>query len=102
MNRVQVSGLAERDLDDIWYEIAKRSGSMDVANGVVDSITETFPLFARNPDAGRRRNDIEPGVRSFPVDKYIIYYRKSGENLVISRVIHGMRDQKTAYSPEEE
>ena len=23
MNRLRVSGLADRDLDDIWYEIAK-------------------------------------------------------------------------------
>ena len=64
---------------------------------MVDSITEAFPLFARTPEAGTRRDDIDVGVRGFPVGNYIIYYRESGQSVVISRVIHGMRDQKTAY-----
>ncbi len=102
MNRVRVSSLAEQDLDDIWHEIAKRSGSLEIANGVVDSITDIFPLFGSTPEAGRRRDDIELGVRTFPVEKYIIYYRNSGQYLVISRVIHGMRDQKAAYFSDEE
>ena len=100
MKRIRVSSLAELDLDEIWYEIAKRSGSSEIATGVVDSITEVFPLFANNPEAGRRRDEIELGTRSFPVDNYIIYYRQSGQHLVISRVIHGMRDQKAAYFPD--
>ena len=68
MKRIRVSKLAERDLDDIWYEIAKRSASIDVASAVVDSITAVFPLFANNPEAGRRRDELELGVRSFPVE----------------------------------
>ncbi len=96
MKRIRVSRLAERDLDDIWYEIAKRSGSIDIASTVVDSITDVFPLFAKNPEAGRRRDELELGVRSFPVANYVIHYRQSGPHLVISRVIHGMRDQKNA------
>ena len=50
MKRIRVSRFAERDLDDIWYEIAKRSGSIEIANGVVDSITDVFPLFATSPE----------------------------------------------------
>ena len=61
MKRIRVSTLAERDLDH----------SMEIANGVVASITVTFPLFAGNPEAGTRRDEIELGVRGFPVGKYI-------------------------------
>jgi toxin ParE1/3/4 len=93
MKRIRVSSLAERDLDEIWYEIAKRSGSIEIADRVVDSITDAFPLFAKNPEAGRQRDELKLGVRSFPVGRYLIYYRRSGQYLVISRVIHGMRDQ---------
>ena len=96
MKQIRVSRLAELDLDDIWYEIAKRSGSIDIASTVVDSITGVFPLFATNPEAGRRRDELELGVRSFPVENYVIYYRLGGNHLIISRVIHGMRDQKKA------
>ena len=97
MKRIRVAEPAERDLDKIWYRVATKSGSIEIANGVIESITETFPLFASTPEAGTRRDEIEPGVRGFPVEKYIIYYRESGDYVVISRVIPGMRDQATAY-----
>jgi len=35
---------AESDLDDIWLYIAKRSGSMDIADRLVDSISDRFYL----------------------------------------------------------
>jgi len=97
MKRIRVSALAERDLDHIWYHIANSRG-LDIASRLIDSITDTFPLFAQTPDAGTRRDEIEPGVRGFPVGKYIIYYRESKRHVVISRVIHGMRDQKSAFT----
>ena len=100
MKRIRVSALAERDLDSIWYRVATDSGSIDIANGVVDSITEVFVLLAHTPEAGRRRDEIEIGLRGFPAGKYIIYYRTSGPFVIVSRVIHGMRDQKTAYRGE--
>jgi toxin ParE1/3/4 len=100
MKRIRVAAPAERDLDDIWYRIGVDSGSIEIANGVVDSITEVFPLFAHAPEAGTRRDDIDEGLRGFPVGKYIIYFRESGPYVVVSRVIHGMRDQKRAYRGE--
>lgn len=101
MKRIRVAGLAERDLDDIWQRIARQS-SIEIANAVIESITGTFPLFASTPAAGTRRDEIELGVRGFPVGKYIVYYRAVGDYLVISRVIHGMRDQQSAYLPDVE
>lgn len=95
--RIRVADPAERDLDDIWYFIAKKSGSIEIANGFVDSVTATFPLFARTPEAGTKRDEIEPGLRGFPVNNYIVYYREIGQHVAISRIIHGMRDQRTAY-----
>ena len=102
MKRIRVAAPAEQDLDGIWYHVAKNSGSIEIANGVVESITDAFPLFASNPEAGTRRDEIESGVRGFPVGKYIIYYRDTEKYLVISRVIHGMRHQGTAYRDDSE
>jgi len=48
---------AEADLDDIWLYIAKESGSIDVADRVVDSLTERFGLLARYPYIGRSRDE---------------------------------------------
>jgi plasmid stabilization system protein ParE len=33
----RVAPFAERDLDDIWFYVAKESGSIEIANHLVDS-----------------------------------------------------------------
>ena len=60
----------------------------------MDTLTERFVLLGENPHMGRRRDeDLVPGVRSFPVGRYIIIYRvlPTGDVLIV-RVIPGERD----------
>ena len=38
---------AEADLDDIWYYTAKESGSIEIADRLIDSITERLFLLAK-------------------------------------------------------
>ena len=84
---------AEADLADIWYYIAKQSGSMDVADRFIDSLTERFYLLANYPSIGRRRDeDLRPGLRSFSVGEYVILYSIVGEDVLILCVVHGRRD----------
>ena len=101
MKRIRISESAERDLDEIWYFVATQSSSTVPADRLIDSITETFALLARAPEAGTRRDEIDPGVRGFPVGNYIVYYRDSGRSVDISRVLHGMRDQRLAWRDSE-
>ena len=97
MKRIRVSRPAERDLDSIWRYIAKESGSLEIADRLVESITRTFPLFSRSPEAGTQRDEIAAGIRGFPAGKYIIYYHATKRNIEISRILPGVRDQKSAY-----
>jgi toxin ParE1/3/4 len=46
---------------------------------------------------GRACNEIAPGVRVFPVDKYLIYYRKERGVIKILQILHGARDQAQAF-----
>jgi plasmid stabilization system protein ParE len=46
---MHVSEQAAADLDDIWYYIAKEGGSLEIARRVIDSVTDTFVLLARQP-----------------------------------------------------
>jgi plasmid stabilization system protein ParE len=46
---------------------------------------------------GRARVEFGAGVRSFVVESYVIYYRGDRE-LLVSRVLHGRRDQAAAWS----
>jgi toxin ParE1/3/4 len=44
------------------------------------------------PAMGRNRQELAPSLRSFPVGKYVIYYRSIEEGIQIIRVLHGARD----------
>ena len=84
---------AEAELDDIWYYVAKESGSIDIADRLIDSITERFYLLALHPHIGRRRDeDLRPGLRSFPVGEYVIIYRVEEDDVLILHVFRGSRD----------
>src|SRR5690348_14405342 len=83
----------EADLDGIWAYVAKESGSVDVANRVIDSITDHFFLLSRHPQLGRRRdNDLRRGLRSLSVSGYVIIYRTEKQDVLILHVVHGRRD----------
>jgi toxin ParE1/3/4 len=63
----RVAPTAERDLDDIWLYVAKDSGGIEIANRLIESITDRFFLLAGFPYIGRSRDeDFGPGTRSFP------------------------------------
>jgi toxin ParE1/3/4 len=85
---------AEADLDDIWYYIARESGSFEIADRLVDSLTERFYLLSRYPHLGRRRDhDLRAGLRSFPVGEYVIIYRvEEDDNVLVVRVLRGSRN----------
>jgi toxin ParE1/3/4 len=84
---------AESDLDDIWLYVARHSSNTDIANRLIDTITERFWLLAQHPQIGRRRDhDLRPGLRSFPVGEYVIIYRLEGEDALILHVMRGSRD----------
>jgi plasmid stabilization system protein ParE len=61
---------------------------------VIDRITERFWLLARYPYLGRARDeDLRAGLRSFPVDDYLVIHRiVEGDVVLILHVVHGKRD----------
>lgn len=84
---------AEAELDEIWFWTAKESGSTDIADRLIDSIAERFFLLSRHPHVGRRRDDdLRPGLRSFPVGRYIIIYRVEDDDVLILHVVAADRD----------
>ena len=94
----RVAPAAEAELDDIWYYIAKESDSIEIADRMVDSITDRFFLLARFPHIGRRRDeDLRPGLRSFVVGEYVIIYRVEDGEILILHVIRGSRDLEALF-----
>jgi toxin ParE1/3/4 len=94
----RVAPEAEADLDDIWWYIARGSGSVEIADRFIELLAGRFYLLANNPYIGRRRDhDLRPGLRSFPVRDYMILYRIEDDDVSILRVLRGSRDIKAAF-----
>ncbi len=72
MPRVMRRPLAETDILQIWDYIA--DDSLAAADRWVDRIDEQFSLLAAQPLIGRSREELAPGMRSFPVGRYVIFY----------------------------
>lgn len=56
---------ALQDQTDIWLNIAL--DNPQAANGVYDRINEAILMLAEHPEAGRARDDLEAGLRFFPL-----------------------------------
>jgi toxin ParE1/3/4 len=94
--RHRVSADAQRDLDEIFVYWATRA-EVDVADRLIDSITDRFWLIGEHPHAGRASEEMAPGVRCFPAGKYLIYYRKTRRGVDILHVFHGARHQVRTF-----
>lgn len=83
----------EVELEEIWYFIATKSGSLEIADRLIDSITDRFFLLATHPYIGRRRDkDLRVELRSFSLGEYLILYRIEDVDVLILHVLHGRRD----------
>jgi toxin ParE1/3/4 len=89
--------LPESDLDDIWYFVAKESASLDIANRLIDVITDRFYLLAGFPHLGRPRDEFGAGCRTFAIGEYVIIYAIDAEDVLILRVVHGRRDIEAMF-----
>ena len=83
---------ARAELSNIWNYIARESANLAAADGVIDAITERFYLLAEFPYMGRARDDLRPGLRSFPVGQHVIIYTIDDGDVQILHVFHGRQD----------
>jgi toxin ParE1/3/4 len=91
----RITAEAERDLAEITSYISADSPA--AADRLLDSFIAMFETLASAPAAGRRRDDLRRGVRSFPVGVYLVFYQV-GTDIEILRVIHGRRDIEKAFN----
>jgi toxin ParE1/3/4 len=95
--RYRITNDAERDLDEIFVYWAERA-SLEVADRLIDNITDRFWLLGAYPEAGRACDDLALGVRCFPAGNYLIYYRAHRQRTEILHIFHGARDQRRLFS----
>ena len=84
---------ARSEVLQIWNYIA--ANSEEAADGFLDLLKQHFQLLGSTPHAGRTREELRTGYRSFPVGEYLIFYRVNNKVVEIMHVLHGRRDLKS-------
>lgn len=88
--QLQISSTAKTDLREIWRYVAV--DNLDAADRLIETIYEEFELLRNRPKLGRKRDDLAPDLRSFPISSYLIFYRITENCIKIMRVLSGYRD----------
>ena len=99
--RIRLAPQARTDLDEIWLYIAQETGSDVHATRMIGAISDRFALLARFPFVGKSLEPAQrPNIRSFPVNKYVIFYSTRPGEIRILRVIHASRDAWAVFQDE--
>ena len=98
MAQIIRSPLALRDLDDIWYYIAR--DNLAAADALLARIEDTCQVLAEQPELGQLRPELPTGrYRSFTVRRYVIYYCRTADGIMVARVLHDARDHGPLLEP---
>ena len=89
---------ASRDIESIIDYVADNS-SFDAAKRLLKKINEKCSK-AKFPNMGRKRNELLPLLRSFPVDDYMIFYRAIAGGIEILRIVSGYRNLDALFDEE--
>jgi toxin ParE1/3/4 len=81
---------ARQDLLDIGDYIAR--DSRETARRFVGKLVEQCERIGRAPLSYSGREDLAAGLRMAALGHYVIFFRVSGEQVRIERVLHGARD----------
>jgi toxin ParE1/3/4 len=92
--------LAEADLDEIWDYIVE--DSPERASNFLRKLYAKMQTLATNPNIGRKRNKLLPGLRSFPHGNYVIFYLPMENGIEIVRVLQGSRDIEQVFQNTED
>ena len=93
--KVRVTAPARDDLDGIWDYIAHDNPV--AATRMVYRIRDRFEMLGRQPLLGEACEDLQPGLRSFPVRPCVIYHSVLNDEVSIVRVLHGARDVEQLF-----
>lgn len=85
-----ISPEAEQDLVDIWLYIAEDQPVN--ADRFLERLQEKAQKLTEFKDLGIDRLELSPGIKSFPFERYVLYYRRNDHGIELVRVLHGSRD----------
>lgn len=96
---VKIMPCAKRDLEGFQVYLEAEAGE-EKAGEVIDSILARCRSLSSSPNIGRKRDEIEPGIRTVTEGKYVIYYIADEHVVVVTRILHSSRDVKAYFDRE--
>ena len=85
------------DRERIWDYYARVAGS-HTAEKILREIAEVIRLIEEHPFAGRARNELRPGLRSFAAPPHVVFYRVVNDTPQIVRVLDGRQDIEEKFA----
>ncbi|MEH2328527.1 type II toxin-antitoxin system RelE/ParE family toxin [Nostoc sp.] len=73
----------------------------DAARRINQKIKQQCKLLADFPNMGQSFDTFVSGLRSFPVEDYLIFYRPIDGGVEIARIVSGYRDLETVFLSED-
>lgn len=96
MHRLLITPLAEQDLLGILGYISSQRPK--VARKWYQILREKCEFLSQNPELGEVRADLADDIRSFSVNRWVIYNRIKEETVEIHRVLDGALDARSQIS----
>ncbi len=93
MSRLFITPLAEQDLQDILEYIAQHRPQ--TARKWYEVLREKCAFLAQHPELGEHRPELADAIRSFSVNRWVIFYRLTGDVVEIHRILDGSRDVRS-------
>ncbi len=84
------------DLLRIWRYVAESNRA--AATQFIDRLHATMGTVAETPGMGRPRDDLAPGLRTFPLGSYLIIYREVSGGTEVARVLSARRDYRRIFT----
>ena len=92
MSRFDLTRSAQADLKSIARFTQERWGIRQ-RNTYLKEIDQVFRTIAKNPMMGHECDEVREGYRKFPHGGHIIYYKQSGDDLLlVVRILHVAMD----------
>lgn len=91
VSRYELSADADQDIEGIYDYTVEAFGSSQ-AMVYLTGIEQVLSELVRNPELGRERPEIKPGLRSVVHEHHVVFYRVLSDRLRIVRILHNARD----------
>jgi toxin ParE1/3/4 len=90
MARIVRAPAAESDALEIWSYIAE--DNPEAADRLLHRIDQMVRAIAKQPELGKKVEELAPDLRLIPIGSYLIFYRPMQNGVQIVRLLHGARD----------